>query len=452
MATQYATMILLDVFTFLGRMHPLVVHLPIGFILLGIVFHALAYHRKYAYLDQAVSFIFMLGFVSAVTASVLGYMLSLNGDYGGEVFDNHRVSGIALTLMAGFVYWMTTGHFRKRISFPRRGFSAFVTVTLLILIYVGHLGASLTHGSNYLTLEVLQREKREKPVRIEDALIFEDIVHPIFEDRCGECHNSTKKKGRLSMESLATILKGGKTGPAVLPGNLTESELYRRINLDPSHEDFMPADDKTPLSYTEKEIIRLWIEKAAMIKETRISDLTENKELTQLASSLFGMPASSASQANLTSQNINANVPELMDLRLIDNLRENGLRVRVMLQKPLMLDVTLPSRSGTRMSEIEDDLQALAGNIIWLNLSDNNFIDSELAILQNMSNLEKLRLEKNPVSDSISYFLQNLKYLEAVNLNETKISCACVARLRTNPAISRIYTWKTMCDEIEFER
>ena len=445
-------MILLDVFTFFGRIHPLVVHLPIGFIVLGTVFHAVAYHRKYSHLDTAVSFIFMLGFISAVAASVFGYMLSLNGDYEGPVLDNHKVSGIILTLMTGLLYLITTARLRKNIFYSRRVLTVFVAATFTILIYVGHLGASLTHGSNYLTLEVLLDEKHEKPLTVEEALIFEDIVHPILKQRCAECHNSSKRKGRLSMESLAAILKGGKNGPSVVPTNVGESQLYRRITLDPSHEDFMPSDNKTPLTVAEKEIIRLWIEKAAAGNETKVSGIADNKDIIQVASSLFGFSSSSAPQAVLTGETVNMSIPNTVNMDIVDNLRENGLSVRVMFQNPVMLDVTLPSKSGIKMSEIEGDLKSLAQNVIWLNLSDNNFTVRGLGILQHMSNLERLRLEKNPLSDSIGFYLENLNHLHAVNLNETKVTCECVTTLKKNPAIRRIYTWKTKCQEIQFNR
>jgi uncharacterized membrane protein len=445
-------MILLDVFTFLGRMHPLVVHLPIGFIVLGTVFHAAAYHRKYSHLDNVVSFIFMLGFISALAASVFGYLLSLSGDYEGPVLDNHKVSGIILTLMTGLLYLMTTDYLRQNIFISRGVFTLFVAATFTILTYAGHLGASLTHGSNYLTLEVLLDEKREKPLTLGEALIFEDIVHPILEQRCTECHNSSKRKGRLSMESLGAILKGGKSGPSVVPANAGESELYRRVTLDPSHEDFMPADNKPPLTDKEKEIIRLWIEKAAAGNETKVSEITDNKEIMSVASSLFGLSSSSPSQAVLTGEDVNTDIPDSVNMDVVDNLREKGLSVRVMFQDPVMLDVTLPSKSGSRMSEIEDDLKSLAQNVIWLNLSDNNFTERDLVILEHMSNLERLRLEKNPLSDSIGFYLENLKHLYAVNLNETKITCACVTTLKNNPAIRRIYTWRTKCKEIQFER
>ena len=65
-----------------------------------------------------------------------------------------------------------------------------------------------------------------------------------------------------------------------------------------------------------------------------------------------------------------------------------------------------------------------------------------------MSNLEKLRLEKNPVSDGLSNHLKDLKYLEALNLNETKISPKGLHKLQSNPALQRIYTWRTLCDSL----
>ena len=65
-----------------------------------------------------------------------------------------------------------------------------------------------------------------------------------------------------------------------------------------------------------------------------------------------------------------------------------------------------------------------------------------------MSNVEKLRLEKNPISGGISDYLEGLKHLDAVNQNETKISTACLNRLQQNRAIKRIYTWKTMSDNL----
>jgi len=117
--------------------------------------------------------------------------------------------------------------------------------------------------------------------------------------------------------------------------------------------------------------------------------------------------------------------------------------VRVMLRKPLMLDVTLPAGPGIKAMEFKNDVMPFAKNIIWLNISGNNFTDGDLSFLKLFTNVEKLRLEKNPLTDQVSNNLIALKHLEAVNLNETKITDAAVINLKKNPAIKRIYTWGT---------
>lgn len=440
---------LVDILTFFGRMHPLIVHLPIGFLLLAIIFDGISYHKKYGYLLPAVPFTLLMGFVSAAAACVMGYLLSLTGDYDDQILNNHKLSGISLTLMAGVLYGMTTDAFRKIISISRPLFSGLSMATLMLLSYAGHKGANLTHGNDYITLETLMRQEREKPTEVVEAMIFEDIVYPILEKRCIQCHQAGKRKGRLSMESLATMLKGGKNGPSVVPGKLHESELFSRITLDPSHEDFMPADGKTPLTIAETKIIRWWIEKGMALEHTKISELKGHEEITPLAASFLGLGGHSETEVNiLTGQKINVDIPDTLDMCWVENLRKKGLVVRVMLHKPVMLDVTLPPRSGKKMRDILNDLKPVIRNIVWLNLSDNDLSESDLSILEDMSNLEKLRLEKNPISDGISSYLQGLKHLEAVNLNETKITKACLNRLQQNPVIKRIYTWRTSCDNL----
>ena len=52
-------------------------------------------------------------------------------------------------------------------------------------------------------------------------------AHPgtfrMLEKTCAQCHEGSKLKGRLSVETLASLLKGGKHGPAVVPGKPMES-------------------------------------------------------------------------------------------------------------------------------------------------------------------------------------------------------------------------------------
>jgi hypothetical protein len=54
-----------------------------------------------------------------------------------------------------------------------------------------------------------------------DLQFFESKVRPLLAERCQGCHSAKAKKqrGGLLLDSRAAVLKGGDTGPAVVPGH-----------------------------------------------------------------------------------------------------------------------------------------------------------------------------------------------------------------------------------------
>jgi len=312
-------------------------------------------------------------------------------------------------------------------------------------MYTGHQGGNLTHGYYYISLTVLMAQQREKPATVEDAFLFEDIVHPLLTKRCSQCHRASKQKGKLSMQSLSSLQKGGKTGPAVVGGKLTESELYKRITLDPSHEKFMPADGKTPLTKGEVTIIKWWIEKGMAMEGKKIGELKNVEGIKYPVAVFLGLSETEDVNelAASSGREVNADIPLVFNMALADTLRKKGVSVRVMLHHPVMLDVTLPPGFDKKIEFILSDLKAVAKNVIWLNLSANGLTENVLDFLPLMTNLEKLRLEKNPIGDGVCNHLTGLHHLEAVNLNETKITSACMEKLKQMPALKRVYSWKT---------
>ncbi len=428
-----------NILTYLGRLHPLIVHLPIGFLILAIIVDLVSYSKRYRHLASAVPFTLALGFSTAVAACVLGFLLSRTGDYDDAVLQRHQTSGIVLTIFAGVLYLARTTLVRHRVELSRSVFSILGVVVFGLVLYTGHLGGSLTHGSDYLSLHLLTKDNRKAITNPEKALLFEDIVHPILERKCFQCHRQDKRKGRLSLESLEAILTGGKSGPAVVAGDPVNSELVRRILLDPGDEEFMPSDGKTPLTEVETDIIRWWVEGGRATSGIPLSELEGADVILSLVDEFLEVDRSSVT----LTEDISFAFPDTVP---VERLRSKGVVVRIVDHQPVKLDVTLPSRSGIRMDEIRDDLNRLAGSIIWINLSDNNFTEDELDILASLSGVQRIRLEKNPISDGIAHHLAALKSLEVVNLNQTKLTCAGLSALRKNEAIKRIYTWKTLCD------
>lgn len=435
---------LLDIFTFAGRLHPLIVHLPIGCLLLAGLFNVLSYTQRYASLKPAVPLTLLAGFAAAVMACIFGYLLSPGGDYDVKTLSRHRFAGIVLALVAGVLWWLSTERAKRSIALPAKAFTTLLAGLVGLVGYTGHQGGNLTHGNDYLTLATLTHKEREKPATADVALIYEDVVQPILEKKCSQCHRQGKLKGNLSMQDIQHLLKGGKNGPAIVPGKPEESELYKRITMDAADEKFMPADGKPALSKTETAIIRWWIAQAAVTGKP-VKDLKDKAAIQAQVASWLGLGGAAPEEATTAAidQHINPAIPASLDMQPVESLRRKGLMVRVMLQHPVMLDVTLPAGSGKRLADVRDDLQKIGPNIIWLNLSDNGLTENDLGFLQQLTNLEKLRLEKNPVGDGISEHIAGLQHLEAVNLNETKITMACINKLNGHPGIKRVYAWRT---------
>jgi|GEM_PF-2567592 Planctomycete cytochrome C. len=81
----------------------------------------------------------------------------------------------------------------------------------------------------------------------EAATQFEKSVRPLFERKCFECHSSKAEelKGKLKLETAELVLKGGATGPAVIPGDVENSFLLRAIRY--QEDDFqMPPSGRLP--------------------------------------------------------------------------------------------------------------------------------------------------------------------------------------------------------------
>ncbi len=89
---------------------------------------------------------------------------------------------------------------------------------------------------------------------------FTAQIQPLFEAYCLECHSQDKRKGGLSLATYRDVLDGGRSGPAVRPGNGANSLMFHRVSAE--IEPQMPLDE-LPLSAAETALLRLWIDQGA---------------------------------------------------------------------------------------------------------------------------------------------------------------------------------------------
>jgi uncharacterized membrane protein/mono/diheme cytochrome c family protein len=260
----------------LGRFHPLLVHFPIGLLVVAFFFELLSIGGKRKGLRQGTHWMLYLGTLFAILSALLGWLLRTQEDYTGELVDNHQYTGIATAVFA----LVTTILLLQTLKGKLPNFWAYrisLTVTVILLSIAGHLGSSLTHGEDYLTsilpgnqdsydntkgLALLTDLKASDSITLaqEDRLNLE--VRAIFAHNCYQCHNENKQKGGLVLDSKEGVFKGGESGMAVVAGKLNESELYRRITLSLNDDEVMPKKGKV-LKDSEISLVMLWIENGA---------------------------------------------------------------------------------------------------------------------------------------------------------------------------------------------
>jgi hypothetical protein len=89
-------------------------------------------------------------------------------------------------------------------------------------------------------------------------------IQPLLHDKCGGCHGKNSPKADLSVMTRADLLKGGKSGPAIIPGSSASSLLLFRVTGEKPPQ--MPLGGK-PLSPGEIAILRTWIDSGAVWNE-----------------------------------------------------------------------------------------------------------------------------------------------------------------------------------------
>jgi len=96
---------------------------------------------------------------------------------------------------------------------------------------------------------------------------FERYVRPLLVEKCQSCHGATMQKAGLRLDSRAALIKGGESGPAIVPGKPAESLLIRAIGY--AGELRMPP--KGRLSGAEITVLSRWIESGAVWPDSGIA-------------------------------------------------------------------------------------------------------------------------------------------------------------------------------------
>lgn len=432
---------------FVGRFHPLLVHLPIGLLSFAMVLHLVQWKKKSARLTDALTILWLLAAVSGGLSILSGWLLSSGGGYESQTLERHRNGGIlvAVLSMVVFITYLIQGK-SPRSAFPILRLVGIVSA-IGSMILTGHWGGALTHGGAYLTEyspfaasdSTAAAGSTARQIRdLDSAYLFEDVVMPILQAKCVSCHSEEKKKGEYLLTSHAAILQGGKSGAGVVPGNLATSELYRRISLPEDHKEFMPTDGKTPLTDEQKAILEWWIETGAHQRQ-RVTAFVPNAKRRDELVRFFG----------LDQQAVAGHVAPAPDPAAIDALLQKGYRVNLLTQTGNLLEVKFNGKGSSKPDL--SVLTAVKQQLVWLQLENCQLEDADLQALAPLTSLFKLNLNRNPITEKGCSFLPQLTKLEYLNLYGTQVTEAGLPLLTSLPSLKKLYLWETKVDQAKID-
>ncbi len=424
-----------DILIFFGRIHPLVVHFPIGFLILAALVEMATAWKKFQPLKHFTHYLWGLGCISTFFAILFGYFLSLSGDYNERTVFFHKWSGVALFLFSFTCYYIS----KKQIKLPFYGNPILIFIVVFTIFYTGHLGGNLTHGSTYLfeyapnpirSLVGLPKKEipRKKVTVIDSADVYLDLISPIMNSRCVSCHNQDKKKGGLDLTSFTNLMKGGENGDVIIPNDAEASDFYRRITLPESHDDFMPSEGKRPLTKNEVALIGWWINSNAP-PSGYFMQWDPDKEIIDKVKSILGLDKNS-----LFNKKVDPPKKEI-----IDSLSKQGFILNKLMKDNYYLEANFSLSEKELDAHGMDYLLKLKDQIIWLNMSNSNIADDQLEKIGQLENLIKLNLSRNVISDEGLVYLDKLQNLESLNLYKTNVSEGLIDVIPKLIKLKRLY-------------
>jgi uncharacterized membrane protein/mono/diheme cytochrome c family protein len=426
---------LLTITEFIGHFHPVLVHLPIGFLLIGLLLQWLFSKEKYHVSQQVIKVVILSGMIAAIVSCITGYLLSLSGDYDEDLVSWHMWMGISVAAISILLY--------AKINYAQFDIlHRILSVALLLLILItGHLGGSLTHGSNYLTEGwsaspdsiIISKKKIDN---IQEANVYADVVQPLLQTRCYSCHGEKKQKSKLRLDAPQWILKGGKSGVIIKPAG-EKSKLMKRLLLPREDQDHMPPKQKPQLNEKEIALIHWWVDQGADF----------NKKVKELKQPEIIKPYLLALQSDFPEEkkaipNIPADPVEKADEKTLQVLKDKGaVIIPVSKNSNYIMANFIPAKNITDKDIAL--LQAVKKQLVWLKLNDTGISDSALSVINLCTNLTLLQLNNTKITDKGLGLIKNLDKLQSLSLTGTKVTGQGVVQLQKLKGLLSIYLYQT---------
>lgn len=416
----------------IGHLHPLLVHLPIGILVLAFLFYWLMRLKQYAFLSKVMTLTLLAGTISAFLSCITGYVLSLDGDYASGLVGWHQNVALLTTMLSlGWFYVMAT----EQQTWVRH---AAAIVCMLGIMITGHLGGTLTHGEGYLLGGSIGDDDsviaRKQVPDVQAAVAYKDLVQPLLQEKCYSCHAANKQKGKLRLDLPEYILKGGKNGEAIKPGNVSESEMIKRLLLPKSDDDHMPPEQKPQLTEKEIALLHWWVASGASF-DKKVNELSQTDSIKKMLLTFQG--SSSTATPDIPSVAVIPAPPAA-----IQALKQRGVVVIPVAANSNYLSVNFVSVDSVTDKDISL-LEPIKEQLAWLKLSGQPISDSALKTIASCKNLVKLHLDHTNITDVGVKYLSSLNELKVFNCVGTVVTFNGLSELKGLKKLQQLYAFQT---------
>ncbi|WP_443938519.1 c-type cytochrome domain-containing protein [Pedobacter sp. MW01-1-1] len=422
-------------FEFIGHFHPMLVHLPIGILLVAALFILLSFTERFKSLYSAVVLLLWLGILGAVFSCITGLLLAQSGEYERDLVNYHKWMGIGTALASIILLWVF-----KKIKIKWIVIALSVLLVLIISV-TGHMGGSLTHGADYLSLSTASPDKNElKPIpNIQEAYLYKDAIQPILKSRCYSCHSAAKQKGKLRLDEEAFMLKGGEHGAAVVPGKADESTLMIRILLPLSDADHMAPKEKPQLTKEEVELIKWWINNGASFKK-KVNELLQSPEIKQILKALENGTSSVSETKN--NSDLPLNEVDAANEKTIKKLQVANISVFPVQQGSNYLSLNFVNASSFA-DTIQNMILGVKEQMLFAKFDNPKVTNKVLQTIGKCTNLRRLSLNGASINDEGLKELKDLSNLKSISLVGTKVTANGLSSLAKLKQLQTLYLYKS---------
>ena len=455
-----------------GPFHMVLLHLPIGALTAIWFLEFLLEKNDDKHKNQATGLLHLLLLLSCGLTVVLGLSYEEFGQYGDEI-EQHEFWGLIFAgcIVATYLcYWI-----HRKLG--KRSSKLFYMLALLAatitMVITAHQGGELVHGKGFLS-KPFQEEKRQaiapapfadesskentdqarivtQPTSTSalnapmvDAINGADRIDPItapiaaleqtpqvadprialfetsqaiFERNCYKCHGATKQKGGYRLDEQHSINLGGKSKlPAIVPGNVEQSELMYRMLLPHDDDDAMPPEEKDTVSPQDIDLVRQWIEAGAY--------WPDEAELSAAASDTVKTGDADTDQ-------------------LIEQISRTGVKAEYNAWGDESIRIDLGVVGPGQLNQAIQQLSGFRNKLTWLDCSELALSSDFFQQLEQCIKLQRLHLNGTDVTDKQLDALSQLADLNYLNLYNTQISDAGLESLHASSSLRKIFLSQT---------